>query len=518
MCTDDDGISLSYIPPQHLCTSTCCYRLLSAQPQRIFPINALYTPGSSRNLEELSCGYCIHARASIFGTLPLLWQADSPASYEPYMGTMPFSFTGESSLPQHCTPAAQYLIRFSSAFHSCIPTSLAFVSTTLGVFSIISWLFAQMPQIYKNYQLQSASGLSIYFLAEWLLGDLTNLIGALLTKQATWQVVVASYYVTVDVALVCQYFWYTHLKAERGAAIEGYEAGSDTRFGGSSEVLHGVSASDGSDGSSTLAEERNEDTKPANISIESRGIHNRTPPASASNSTREKGSPRIRTIKRSRGSPTMNASPQALLLASVLCVTLANASPIHTSSSESSAPPPTSEFVGQIFSWCSTLLYLGSRLPQIYKNAVRRSTAGLSPTLFIAAFFGNLFYSTSLLTNPLAWASYPPYGLHGWVGSKGSDRVSWVELAAPFWLGAAGVLAMDAIVGIQFLVYGEDLERSFIRIEDRKGRSRWRRVTGWMRGWVPSSSPERRMEEVREGEDESLLGSRDGDGARYGTS
>ena len=55
---------------------------------------------------------------------------------------------------------------------------------------------------------------------------------------------------------------------------------------------------------------------------------------------------------------------------------------------------------------------------------------------------------------------------------------------------------MDAIVGVQFLVFVDG--EKIVRVEERKGRSRWRRVTGWMRGWVPSLSPDRRMEEVVE--------------------
>src|SRR5271156_6462571 len=116
------------------------------------------------------------------------------------------------ALPDHCTPTTSSLLHFSSYFHVCIPTPLAFISTALGCLSIVSWLFAQLPQIYKNYQLQSTAGLSIFFLVEWCLGDATNLLGALLTRQATWQVIVASYYVFVDVCLVSQYFWYTYLK------------------------------------------------------------------------------------------------------------------------------------------------------------------------------------------------------------------------------------------------------------------------------------------------------------------
>jgi len=139
-------------------------------------------------------------------------------------------------------------------------------------------------------------------------------------------------------------------------------------------------------------------------------------------------------------------------------------------------------------------MYLGSRLPQLYKNYARRSTSGLSPTLFIAAFFGNTFYSSSLLTNPCAWESFSAYGGGGWAGPEGSDRAEWVGRALPFFLGAAGVLFMDGMVGLQFLYYGEgdagNVVGPVVVIEDERtgGKSKWRRVSGWMRGWMPSGN------------------------------
>jgi solute carrier family 66 (lysosomal lysine-arginine transporter), member 1 len=172
------------------------------------------------------------------------------------------------------------------------------------------------------------------------------------------------------------------------------------------------------------------------------------------------------------------------------------------------AETPT-QIAGRILSWVSTLAYLLSRFPQLYKNFTRKSTSGLSPHLFLAAFIGNLFYSTSILTNPCAWSDLPPYGGHGWVGPEGSNQGTWISKAAPFWLGTAGVLIMDAAIGIQFLVYGdggisdkpavvveEFIEPAHTEDEDPMQRSTqsivikrpWRRVNGWMRGWVPSVS------------------------------
>lgn len=150
------------------------------------------------------------------------------------------SQTMAPSLPPHCSPTTPFLAEISTYLHLCIPTPLALLSSTLGTLSIVSWLFAQLPQIYKNYQIQSTAGLSIFFLVEWCLGDATNLLGALFTNQAGWQVVVAGYYVFVDVCLVWQYFWYTIIKPR----IDGqslHSASSSERGDTDADSINGLS-------------------------------------------------------------------------------------------------------------------------------------------------------------------------------------------------------------------------------------------------------------------------------------
>ena len=401
------------------------------------------------------------------------------------------------SLSEHCTPISPFLTSISSTFHTCIPTPLALLSTVLGILSIVSWLFAQLPQVLKNYSLKSASGLSVYFLAEWLLGDLTNLVGALLTGQATWQVVVALYYVTVDVCLVTQYFWYSRYKPWREKRLE--DNGEDFDTDDSSpprEVLIGVSPTEG-----TSTPGSTEEVDKKNGSVDAKQSPQ---PIKARDSRTERNKVIVVDEKHTAGisSQALHGSMRLqnfgvnskdLMVASVVFAALAKASPVQRDMNRHilvTHAEDSIEVTGRVLSWISTVLYLGSRLPQIYKNHRRRSTSGLSPSLFIAAFFGNLFYSSSLLANPLAWNSYPPYGLDGWVGPEGSDRGTWVSLAIPFFLGAAGVLAMDAIVGIQFLIFGEgDDGHKVAIVRDERGRSHWRKVSGWMRGWVPSPSP-----------------------------
>jgi uncharacterized protein with PQ loop repeat len=402
------------------------------------------------------------------------------------------------SLPEHCEPTSPFLIYLSSHLHTCLPTPLALLSTTLGTLSIASWLFAQLPQIFKNYSLQSTSGLSIYFLVEWCLGDSTNLLGALLTRQAAWQVVVAGYYVSVDIVLVWQYAWYTHLRPrqerEKGWRWRsGWHNGNGNGSQGpmedvTDEVLDG------------LPPVGYDSERP---SVEIKGIRSgdRQFPRFDSPSTqsaasslprekeRELPKPSGRPIRQLQRSSSPIPSPKTILFLSMLCA-LASAQPtsLSTSPTNPRVEPNHAETAGRILSWSSTVLYLLSRLPQLYKNHIRRSTSGLSAKLFIAAFFGNLFYSSSLLTNPCAWNDFPAYGGGGWIGPEGSVRWEWVGRAAPFWLGAAGVLGLDATVGMQFLIFGEgtDSVEPAALANERRGRGRWRQVKGWMRGWVPS--------------------------------
>ncbi|WFD22942.1 hypothetical protein MEQU1_001623 [Malassezia equina] len=60
-------------------------------------------------------------------------------------------------------------------------------------------------QIYKNYASKSVEGLSFVFLLQWTIGDLTNFIGAFLTKQLPIQIVIAAYMLIVDLTLCAQY-------------------------------------------------------------------------------------------------------------------------------------------------------------------------------------------------------------------------------------------------------------------------------------------------------------------------
>lgn len=82
------------------------------------------------------------------------------------------------------------------------------ISDIAGSASFVVWLFAQSPQLYENYKNSSCEGLSFVFLAQWMAGDATNLIGSVLTQQLPFQIAVAAYFCCIDVCILIQYYFY----------------------------------------------------------------------------------------------------------------------------------------------------------------------------------------------------------------------------------------------------------------------------------------------------------------------
>ncbi|XP_061458164.1 lysosomal amino acid transporter 1 homolog isoform X2 [Rhineura floridana] len=96
------------------------------------------------------------------------------------------------------------------------------------------------------------------------------------------------------------------------------------------------------------------------------------------------------------------------------------------------------EIVGFVVGSISSLLYLLSRVPQIYTNFKRKSTSGISYSLFALVMLGNTLYGVSvLLKNP----------------DPGQAEGSYVIHHLPWLIGSLGVLSLDIVISFQFLAY-----------------------------------------------------------------
>ncbi|KAM7083763.1 lysosomal amino acid transporter 1 homolog [Ciconia maguari] len=103
-----------------------------------------------------------------------------------------------------------------------------------------------------------------------------------------------------------------------------------------------------------------------------------------------------------------------------------------------SKPFTRSEIIGFTIGSISSVLYLCSRVPQIYTNYKRKSTIGVSYSLFALVMLGNLLYGLSvLLKNPEPGQGEGDYVLH---------HLPWL-------VGSLGVLSLDVVISFQFLAY-----------------------------------------------------------------
>lgn len=82
------------------------------------------------------------------------------------------------------------------------------ISGICGSISIACWVVVFSPQIIENFRRSSAEGLSMEFLVIWLLGDLFNILGAVLQGVLPTMTILAVYYTFADIVLILQCLYY----------------------------------------------------------------------------------------------------------------------------------------------------------------------------------------------------------------------------------------------------------------------------------------------------------------------
>lgn len=112
---------------------------------------------------------------------------------------------------------------------------------------------------------------------------------------------------------------------------------------------------------------------------------------------------------------------------------------------------PQFNVLGQVFGWLCAVFYLGSRLPQILLNFRRKSTEGVSMLFFLFACLGNLTYVLSIL-------AYEPKCAHKHCAPGEAARIygRYILVNASWLAGSLGTLCLDLGIFIQFFIYSED--------------------------------------------------------------
>lgn len=263
-----------------------------------------------------------------------------------------------------------------------------------GWLSIICWIIVFTPQIYENYRNKNGDSLSLWFLWIWLLGDIFNIAGVLLEHLLPTMLFLAIYYTVADMILIFQVIYYRHVHRENSLSEEYERLLSHARDAGDQPT------------------EQEEDAITP--------IVEPTPepePDSRDNCTRD-------------------------ILYPIFIIVFLFASTIGSII--------TIEKIGiaQYLGWCSAVLYIGSRIPQISKNNRNQSTQGLSAYMFIFSIAGNSFYCASIFLQ--------------------SIERDFLLQNLPWLLGSGGTLLLDFFIGTQFIVFSRTVDKGKgpARLED----------------------------------------------------
>lgn len=316
--------------------------------------------------------------------------------------------------------------------------------------SIACWVVVFSPQIIENFRRGSADGLSIVFLVVWLLGDVFNILGAVLQGVLPTMVILALYYTLADIVLVGQVFYY------RGFTL------SD-RVEKLAEEAHEeepLLARTDSGISSPHIPRYDQGTRRRSLSELGRQLSNvdgthLSPATPLLDRPKTDDPPAVKNIQ-----PTTTFQAFVLNTFSIFLVCGAGVvgwwigqhSKRGRHTEEQSPAFPEFDVMGQIFGWLCAALYLGSRIPQLLLNFRRKSTEGVSLLFFLFACIGNLTYVMSIF----AYTPICEYPGHCEPGEATEIYVRYILVNASWIAGSAGTLLLDLGIFWQFFLYNRD--------------------------------------------------------------
>jgi len=248
-------------------------------------------------------------------------------------------------------------------------------------------------------------------------GDITNLAGALWADLVPTVIALAIYFCFADAVLLSQCFYYNTLNARR-------------------ERKRSIAAAENAtvdENAPLLADQQENLGLPGSRRRSSAASRRRT------RSTAERSNSLSNILEEGQGSTAWmknTLSVAIILIAGAAGWAIAwragawKPTPVDVSDGGRHMP------VGaEVLGYASAVCYLGARIPQIIKNHRERSCEGLSLLFFLLSLMGNLTYGAGIL-------------LH-------SVEKQYFLKNLPWLIGSLGTIFEDAIIFMQFHMYGE---------------------------------------------------------------
>ncbi|QPG73466.1 hypothetical protein FOA43_000777 [Brettanomyces nanus] len=288
------------------------------------------------------------------------------------------------------------------------------VSGITGSISIACWIIVFAPQIYQNFVRKSAEGVSLMFVILWLLGDVFNVIGAVLQKVLPTMIILALYYTLADIVLLYQCLIYGH---DKGIQVDPIHLSPANPLTEDEPLLETVLSHESYNG-------RHEVVNNAEVYDDAESDGNNFNDIDGVNMTSSCDRDYVKEI-----------SYNLLMIALVVLAGVGGW--LFDGRSKGDVPPSDDQLtfnpIAQFFGWLCAALYLISRIPQIILNYERKSCDGISFLFFLFACLGNITYVVSILSVT--------------TGKK------YVLINLPWLIGSVGTLIEDFTIFFQFFCY-----------------------------------------------------------------
>jgi uncharacterized protein with PQ loop repeat len=307
------------------------------------------------------------------------------------------------------------------------------ISGICGSISIACWVVVFSPQIIQNFQRSSADALSIQFIIVWLVGDVFNILGAVLQGVLPTMIILAVYYTIADIVLLLQCFYYRGFtwKDDPSASAKPTQDPSppsrepDER----TDLLHDMRS----------RERRGSDWSGLSPAV----------PHIAENAP--------------LATPTIL---QTMVWNTLIVLMVCGAGVVgwylgqrathskHTPDHEHGHHEEDAlhfNVLGQFFGYLCAVAYVASRLPQLILNWRRKTTDGLSMLFFLFACLGNITYVLSIV-------AYEPkcHKSHCEPGESAEKYGRYILVNLSWLAGSFLTLLLDLGVFAQYFAYRTD--------------------------------------------------------------
>ena len=300
----------------------------------------------------------------------------------------------------------------------------------------------------------------------WLVGDVFNILGAVMQGVLPTMTILAVYYTFADIVLLGQCLYYNARPGtERKPAVE-------TEPDEEAPLLRPTNtASPGSQSPQAADLERRNSHTAVSGAVDATHLSPATPLLSPAAPDEAPAARHLHPTSMLQAT-LFNATALVLVcgagafgwwLSARRAHRLPSADPPLVAASD--APAPGSELVfdpwGQAFGYLCAVLYLASRVPQLLLNHRRKSTEGVSVLFFLFACVGNLTYVLSILAYAPPCARAPSVsepmlrgaGGCGEQGEWGAEYARYVLVNLSWLIGSAGTLGLDLGIFAQFWYY-----------------------------------------------------------------